>query len=100
MVQIFYYIFPAYRIIYLPRCTIFAAGPCGITFFTKIPSLRPPHTSMPKPVKSDPRSGTNRGIGAFAYESSTVFRLSGVFHLLLNGELFLLLSPKQHSKSN
>lgn len=49
---------------------------------------------MPNPVKSDPRSGTKRGMGAFAYESSTVFRLSGVFHLLSNGEAFLLLSPK------
>lgn len=55
---------------------------------------------MPKPVKSDPRSGTKRGIVAFAYESSTVFRLSGVFHLLSNGELFLLLSPKHTNRAS
>lgn len=79
----------------IPRCTILAAGPCGITFFTKIPSLSPPQTSIPKPVKSDPRKGTSRGIiDAFAYESSTVFRLSGVFHLLSKGDAFLLLSPE------
>lgn len=70
---------------------IFAAGPCGITFLTKIPSLRLPHTSIPSPVKSEPRNGTNRGIDAFATESSTVSRLFGVFHLLSNGET--LLSP-------
>lgn len=48
---------------------------------------------MPKPVKSEPRNGTKRGIGVPAYESSTVLRLSGVFHLLSKGDAFLLLSP-------
>lgn len=48
---------------FLPMFTVVAAGPCGETFFTNIPSLSPPHTSIPKPVKSDPRSDTIRGVG-------------------------------------